>query len=121
MNKILNLRIYTPEKLIVDEVIKKVSLDGQEGNYTILPNHIDYLSSFSDSIINFVKDNDEKVYLRLNQGVIVKCGREIQISTFGVTDARENNLKNDFDEKLKNTLKNIETGIFREKNEKRYV
>ena len=121
MNKILNLRIYTPEKLVVDEVIKKISLTGQEGNYTILPNHIDYLSSFDDSIINFIKDDNEKIYLRLSHGIMVKCGREIQISTFGVTDIKENNLKNDFDEKLKNKLKNIEIGIFKEKNNKRYA
>lgn len=118
MNKILNLRIYTPEKLAIDEVIKKISLNGREGSYTILPNHIDYLSSFSNSMVNFVKDNDEKIYLKLSQGILVKCGREIQISTFGISEIGENNLENELEKKLKNTLKNIGRDIFKKSDRK---
>lgn len=118
MNKILNLRIYTPEKLAIDEVIKKISLNGREGSYTILPNHIDYLSSFGNSMVNFIKDDGEKIYLRLNQGILVKCGREIQISTFGISEIGENNTENELEEKLKNTLKNIGRSIFKKNNRK---
>lgn len=132
---ILNLRIYTPDKLFPEEVITKLSINGKEGNYTILPNHVDYLSSFNNSNVSFEKQNKEKSYLWLNQGVLVKCGREIQISTFSAInngnvklDIKKmvSNTKKDinsligFDRKFKNTLKNIEKEIFKIKNNRNY-
>lgn len=132
---ILNLRIYTPDKLFLEEVITKLSINGKEGNYTILPNHVDYLSSFNNSNVSFEKQNKEKSYLWLNQGVLVKCGREIQISTFSAInngnvklDIKKmvSNTKKDinsligFDRKFKNTLKNIEKEIFKIKNNRNY-
>lgn len=115
MENILNLKIYTPEKLIINEVIKKISINGREGNYTILPNHIDYLSSFDNSIVKFVKNNDEIMILKLRHGAIVKCDKELQISVFEVDDNKNFKIENcnkDFNKKLKNTLNNIGIGIF---------
>ena len=40
---ILDLKVYTPTKLILDEDVKKLKLKGREGNITFLPNHIDYI------------------------------------------------------------------------------
>lgn len=79
---ILNLRIYMPDRLFLEEVVSKVSMDGREGNYTILPNHVDYLSSFSKSRVRFRKQNGDEGSILLNSGVVIKCGRELQISTF---------------------------------------
>jgi hypothetical protein len=59
MNKILNLRIYTPNQLFLEEVITKISVYGKEGFYTILPNHIDYISSFDDGVLVFEKEDKD--------------------------------------------------------------
>ena len=82
MNKILNLRIYTPSQLFLEEVITKISIYGKEGFYTILPNHIDYVSSFDDGVLVFEKEDKSRIFVGINQGILIKCGREIQISTF---------------------------------------
>ncbi|MDR2777916.1 MAG: hypothetical protein LBB13_00200 [Rickettsiales bacterium] len=125
---ILNLRIYTPQKLFLEEKIVKMHISETEVNYTILPRHIDYLSSFNRSTVNFEKTNGEKVYLWLNQGILVKCGREIQISVFSAISggdsepdlrkAMENfqkNFKNlvESGKKFKSTLRNIESRIIK--------
>lgn len=127
MNKILNLRIYTPSQLFLEEVIKKVSVYGKEGFYTILPNHIDYISSFDDGIIIFEKQDSSKIFIGVNQGVLIKTGREIQISTFSAVyggtslDELKNVLKTliekeeelmNLDKKLKVSLRNIEINLF---------
>ena len=57
MEGILNLRIYTPNKLFVDETIKKITVYGNEGCFTILPKHLDYVSSFDDCMLYFTKTN----------------------------------------------------------------
>ncbi|MBR2141239.1 MAG: hypothetical protein IJ853_02685 [Rickettsiales bacterium] len=128
MNKILNLRIYIPDKLFLEEVVVKVSVLGKEGFYTILPNHLDYVSSFEDGIIFFKKQTEENVFIGVNQGVLVKCGREIQVSTFNAVYGgntieelknvlkssikRENELIS-IEKKIKTSLKNIEFELFR--------
>ena len=40
MESILNLRIYTPDKLFIDETITKITVYGKEGCFTILKKKI---------------------------------------------------------------------------------
>lgn len=123
MNTILNLRIYTPSQIFLEEVVKKVSVYGKEGLYTIFPNHQDYVSSFEDGMLYFDKQNGERVYIGINQGILTKCGREVQISTFNsiyggnsVEQLKENVEKAiaesmeeaEIDKKLKTSLRQIE-------------
>lgn len=131
MNKFLNLKIYIPNKLFLEEVVAKVSVYGKEGFYTILPNHIDYVSSFEDSILIFTKNDGKSVFIGINQGVLIKCGREVQLSTFNAVyggesvEALRAVLKNaiekdkqirEFEMKIKNSLKNIEYELFKKVN-----
>lgn len=101
MEGILNLRIYTPNKLFVDETITKLTVYGNEGSFTILPKHIDYVSSFDDCMLYFTKIDGETIFMGANQGILVKSGREIQISTFNIINGG-NSL-----EELKDKLKFI--------------
>ena len=129
MNSILNLRIYTPNRLFLKEVVKRVSVFGKEGLFTILPNHQDYISSFEDGMLYYTKEDDEKVYIGLNQGILTKCGREVQISTFtaifggGSVEELKEKIKEaikqsaeevEVDRKLKKSLKQIELELLQQ-------
>lgn len=124
MDSILNLRIYTPDKLFIDETITKITVYGKEGCFTILPKHIDYVSSFDDCILYFEKENKDVVFIGVNQGILVKSGREIQISTFNAINGGSSldelknilriNIYKDFDKKFKNSLNNIEKDLFKD-------
>jgi F-type H+-transporting ATPase subunit epsilon len=128
MRSILNLRIYTPQKLFLEETITRLKVQEKDCNYTIFPRHIDYLSCFNRSTIVFRKLSGEEGYVWLNQGVLVKCGREVQISVFSAIDggssaanlkvAMDKNMKNfknliDSTKKFKLTLKNIENKVIK--------
>ena len=123
MDSILNLRIYTPNKLIIDETIKKLTVYGNEGSFTILPKHIDYVSSFDDCMLYFTKNDGQVVFVGVNQGILVKSGREIQISTFNAVNGgnslqelkdklRLNIVSEDIKNKIKNSLQNIRKDLF---------
>ena len=81
---ILNLRIYTPEKLFLEKEIIKITLNGKEGSFSILPKHVDYISSFSDCVMCYTDIFRNVNFLATNQGIITKVGRNIEISTFHV-------------------------------------
>jgi len=46
-NKLLNLKIVTPEKLILEELVEQVSIPTKEGEITILPDHIPLIAPLS--------------------------------------------------------------------------
>lgn len=81
---VLNLRIYTPEKLFLEKEILKITLNGKEGSFSILPKHVDYISSFDDCIMCYTETSNKTSFLATNQGIITKIGRNIEISTFHV-------------------------------------
>lgn len=81
---VLNLRIYTPEKLFLEKEILKITLNGKEGSFSILPKHVDYISSFDDCIMCYTDTSNKTSFLATNQGIITKIGRNIEISTFHV-------------------------------------
>ncbi len=108
MNTILNLKIYTLNQLFLEEVIKKIYVYGKEGLYAIFPNHQDYISSFEDGMLYFEKENNKKVYIGINQGILTKCGREVQISTFNSIYGGNS---------IEELKKNVEKAIFESQNE----
>lgn len=60
MQKKIKLKIVTPEKLILEELVDEVSIPTTEGEITILPNHIPLISKISSGDI-----------VALNKGEIV--------------------------------------------------
>ena len=78
----LNLKIITIDKIFIEKTIKKFYFKEKEnGNMTILPKHIDYISCFDDGYISYVDMDNNKYFIAIKQGVLVKTGRDIQIST----------------------------------------
>lgn len=124
---ILNLRIYTPEKLVLEEEILKITVNGEEGSFTILPRHIDYISSFNDCIIYYTDKNEKVKFIAVNQGILTKTGRNIEISTFHIITGNSlQELKNNmnemasksedlanYDQKINQNLKQIEFNLFK--------
>ena len=75
------LKILTPKKTILNEEITKITFKGYEGYVTILPNHINYISMFSNHIITYCdKDNIEK-YVYVLDGILTKTNKNIIITT----------------------------------------
>jgi F-type H+-transporting ATPase subunit epsilon len=55
MSKLLQLKIVTPEKLILEELVEYVSLPTKEGEITVLPNHIPLIAPLSSGdIVAFI-------------------------------------------------------------------
>ena len=124
---ILNLRIYTPEKLALEEEILKITVNGEEGSFTILPKHVDYISSFNDCIIYYTDKSNNIRFIAINQWILTKIGRNIEISTFHIiTGNTLQELKDNMNEiskksdeldikekQLNQNLKQIEFNLFK--------
>jgi len=69
MSKQLKLKIITPERLVLEEMVDQVSLPTTEGEITILPDHIPVISGLaSGDVVAFV--NGEHVPMAVVGGFV---------------------------------------------------
>lgn len=58
----LNLKIITPRKVVVNEKVISVSVPSAEGELTILPHHRNLFTLLTEGIIKVKKDNNEDFF-----------------------------------------------------------
>lgn len=58
MTKQLKLKIVTPEKLILEELVESVTIPTTEGEITILPDHIPLVAGLASGDIVAIKDGE---------------------------------------------------------------
>ncbi len=76
----MRLKLILPYKTILDKEVEKITAPGSDGDFQILPNHIDATWTLRSGILNIQADKD--FYYAINKGVIVKQGDTVYISTF---------------------------------------
>lgn len=59
MSKVLNLKIVTPEKLILEEMVDSVTIPTTEGEITILPDHIPLIAGLTSGDIVARKEGED--------------------------------------------------------------
>src|SRR3989344_5429083 len=69
MSKKLELKIVTPEKLILQEMVDQVTLPTTEGELTILPEHIPLIASLASGDVVAMTD-DEYVPMAVSGGFV---------------------------------------------------
>jgi len=58
MSKKLQLKIVTPEKLILEELVDSVTIPTTEGEITILPDHVPLIASIASGDIVAISDGE---------------------------------------------------------------
>lgn len=68
-----------PYKTILDREVKKITAPGSNGEFQILPKHIDGTWILRAGILNIEADRD--LYYAISEGVVVKQGNLVYLST----------------------------------------
>ena len=125
MFNLLDLKIYLPTEIFLDKSIKKLTFKGKEGYITILPNHVDYVSSFNTNIMTFVDADGKEGFLALNDGIFVKYSNRLIVTAYKAIfgDSLEDlknkiyknaELENDLEKEINKNLKQLEYYIYNE-------
>jgi F-type H+-transporting ATPase subunit epsilon len=72
--------LVTPEGIILQENILKITLETLEGYYTLLPRHVDFVSALTAGIVTFLPEYSNEKYAACHQGIVVKKGEKITLS-----------------------------------------
>jgi F-type H+-transporting ATPase subunit epsilon len=82
----MRLQVFTPTALLVDAAVVKVVAEGPQGYFALLPRHLDVAAALHPGLFVYVTVAGEERFLGIDEGVLVKRGREVRVS---VIDAFE--------------------------------
>ena len=77
----MKLKVLLPDQVLVDEEAAKVVAEAENGSFCLLPRHVDFVAALSPGILNFVDQRGREVFLALDEGVLVKQGAKVLVST----------------------------------------
>lgn len=98
----INLKILLPAGVLLEEQVEQVTAEAENGFFSILPRHIDFVAALVPGIFSYVTPDDEEHFLALDDGILVKQGDQVYVSAARAVsgeslevleDAVENELK----------------------------
>jgi len=75
----VKLKVLLPDKIFLDVEVDKINAEAENGAFTLLPRHVDWVASLVPGILSYQSD-DKESFLALDEGVLVKCGSEVLVS-----------------------------------------
>jgi F-type H+-transporting ATPase subunit epsilon len=120
----MHLKVLVPTEVLVDEAVVKVIAEAQNGAFCLLPRHIDFVAALVPGILCFCPKEGQERYAAVDEGILVKCGAEVLVSTLnGVQGTDLDRLKDLVDEtfleldeherKARTALARLEAGTLR--------
>lgn len=77
----MRLKVLLPTHVLVDREVAKVVAEAENGSFCLLPRHIDFVAALAPGLFSFTTDDDEERFAAVDEGVLVKCGPEVLVST----------------------------------------
>ncbi len=77
----MRLRVLLPTRILLDERVQKVSAEAENGSFTLLPRHIDFVTALKPGLLSFVPEDGKEVYVAVDRGILVKREKDVFVST----------------------------------------
>ena len=77
----MNLKVLIPTEVLVDEEAAKVTAEAQNGSFCLRPRHIDFVAALVPGLLSFENSEGREIFLAVDEGVLVKYGQDILVST----------------------------------------
>lgn len=89
----MRLKIVMPSGVLLEEEVVKVVAEAQNGSFCLLPRHIDFAAALVPGILAFTRPpslpegerdrvRGDEIFVAVDEGVLVKCGPEVLVSTW---------------------------------------
>lgn len=77
----MTLTIRTPTEIFLREKVTKIKAEALNGWFGMLPKHVDFVTALVPGVLAFAPVGKPEQYLAMEQGLLVKCGSEVSVST----------------------------------------
>ncbi len=77
----MNLKVMLPTRIFLEQTVRKVIAEAENGAFCLLPRHIDFVAALAPGLFFFESEEGKEVFLAINEGILVKFGSEVLVST----------------------------------------
>jgi F-type H+-transporting ATPase subunit epsilon len=121
----INLKVLLPFQIFVEKKgVKRIVAQTLQGSFGILPQRLDCAAALEPGILTYETEAEGEVYLAVDQGVLVKAGRDVLVSVrnaIGGTDLAQLHeaVKREFinldegEKNVRSVLAKMESGLIR--------
>lgn len=78
----MRVKVVLPTGVLLDTEVAKVVAEAANGSFCLLPRHIDFVAALVPGILALTRPDGEELFLAVDEGVLVKCGPEVHVSTW---------------------------------------
>ncbi len=76
----MKLKVLTANEVLVDQDVEKVTAEGTDGGFTLLPRHVDFVSSLVPGLFCFTTQDGREECIAVDTGILVKVGDRLLVS-----------------------------------------
>ena len=77
----MKVKVILPSEILLELEAVKVVAEAQNGSFCILPRHVDFVATLIPGILAVTSAGGAESFLAVDEGVLVKCGAEVLVST----------------------------------------
>jgi F-type H+-transporting ATPase subunit epsilon len=101
-NNLMDLKVLLPAEVFLETKTARIVAEAGDGEFCLLPGHIDFVAALVPGIFLHEATNGEEVFLAVDEGIIVKYGTQVLVSTHNAVQGPDlGRLEQTVDEKFK--------------------
>jgi F-type H+-transporting ATPase subunit epsilon len=77
----VKLKVLVPTQVFLVATVEQINAEAKDGAFGLLPNHVDFVAALAPGILSYRSEDGEEVFLAVDEGILVKCGQEVLVST----------------------------------------
>jgi F-type H+-transporting ATPase subunit epsilon len=75
------LKILLPAEILIEEEVKKIVAEAENGLFCLMPNHIDFVATLAPGLFTYETAVGNHELLAMDVGTLVKKGANVLVST----------------------------------------
>ncbi|MGV8057517.1 MAG: F0F1 ATP synthase subunit epsilon [Smithellaceae bacterium] len=75
------LKILLPAEILLEQEVKKIIAEAENGSFCLMPNHIDFVATLAPGLFTFEPMSGGQELLAMDVGTLVKKGANVLVST----------------------------------------
>lgn len=76
----MHLKVMQPTAVLIDQPVIKVTAEGEQGSFCLLPHHVDWIAALVPGILSFESETGEAIFLAIDEGILIKQGARVWVS-----------------------------------------
>jgi F-type H+-transporting ATPase subunit epsilon len=77
----MRLKVLLPSHVLIDQEVTKIVAEAENGSFCLLPRHVDFSAALVPGLFSFTSLEGVEEFLAVDEGVLIKCGLEVLVST----------------------------------------